>query len=1291
MRKALRFIIPILVVIASLVVLSFVTSADNTDGAGEVWTPTDDTSTTQVDESLIAYAVWENEASYLRGDDPVAQYSDATLTTATIGKTAAYSAGYVRLYSDVNITSGIQTKLAQSIVIDLAGYTLNLKSGQLKLGEDNYNTCDYGTAEIKNGNVVHTGGCFYPYPGMEIRYTNLNVVSKSGLFIEDCGTLLSVFTDCTLTFEAQNSNILVSAKYNKPSSYKFVNTDIIQTVDTENALFVLSESAHNLDLRLTLIFDKDTTITRPTPNLVMLKERYANNTYCSFMYTQYVLFEEGCTFSQSAAPDLTYILLDVDNAGTLIGERKASSGEKVDNVVACVIAVVKVGETTPVDYFDFLDNGDGTVTASEIVYNHVDGEPVIENNVPPTCTESGSYDSVIYCTECGMETSRDTVTVPATGHSFEDKSCTVCGADKQPWEPSDSSVTFALFASEKDYLECMAPLAFFTDAAFTTDNIGSGSSIRAGYIVLYSNVTAGNMNTLAGQKIIFDLNGHTFTVTGEFKLGNNYSTDAPKTPITIRDGYIIIASSRIYPNTGTSLLIENVEMTVRSPYIIDDSGSMTKNGEYGHSIHLKDSVVYIENPDAKLSLAGYGSGKNTVLFENTDFIYRVEPNVPLLEVKYNKWFNGYSFDIRFDKDSSIQGGRGALIHMLATMPITDNVYIEEGFTANAEYFLGGFYHTVGEVGLGADPVCVISVVAPGEVTPIDKKLYAIDADCDGLFSISSAKVTDGSVAWYIDNPDSDYVIGGGKRYVAEDSVPYVTASDLGLASSGATLTLLSDLRIISDTDITLPSDFTLDLGGFTLHSSSSLIPDSSSGTLTLIGGKMSYTGTDAFITGVLSGGGRVIINGVNADLGNSLLISLDGGSVYIDNSVLRSTSALIVGTEGSVIPDIAIIASEIYSSSLLIGSSSLNASVSISDSMIESDYVIALDSSSHLLNVYISGCHINAFISTPEVSSDMLCTTISESYLKEDPRISSSMTVIAAGENVVSYSDSKYPIRVTSLGFSIRAGLVLNSDFTLHFYLPTDSDITGFHAGGEYFDVATLSKVDIFGQGEYYVLSVNSLRPDFAEEKIEYSIEFTKDGVAHRVDSYYSVVEYLETVLESDYSKVIKRLAASTLAYISSAYKYVGTECRSVDALLASEKVAEFIVENELPSETLTDNSALGEAIESVQLDLGATMRYRINLRPSYSGTLIVMDSSYEIIDGKVGELTYFELELRAYDMFDTVLTFTLDSGATGMYDLSAYVISVSGNDSHSSEAKALVMAFYTYCKCADAYVDLYE
>ena len=91
-----------------------------------------------------------------------------------------------------------------------------------------------------------------------------------------------------------------------------------------------------------------------------------------------------------------------------------------------------------------ISTGSLTLTAiDEATHVHTAGEAVVENNVEPTCTEAGSYDTVTYCTVCGKEASRETTTVDALGHTeevlatvaatctesglTEGKKCTVCG------------------------------------------------------------------------------------------------------------------------------------------------------------------------------------------------------------------------------------------------------------------------------------------------------------------------------------------------------------------------------------------------------------------------------------------------------------------------------------------------------------------------------------------------------------------------------------------------------------------------------------------------------------------------------------------------------------------------------------------------------------------------------------------------------------------------------------------------------------------------------------------------
>ena len=79
-----------------------------------------------------------------------------------------------------------------------------------------------------------------------------------------------------------------------------------------------------------------------------------------------------------------------------------------------------------------------TIVAQEVIdaLGHRAADPVIENVVEATEITAGSYERVVYCSVCGEECSRETVTLPASGCTHEwleatctdPKTCSKCGA-----------------------------------------------------------------------------------------------------------------------------------------------------------------------------------------------------------------------------------------------------------------------------------------------------------------------------------------------------------------------------------------------------------------------------------------------------------------------------------------------------------------------------------------------------------------------------------------------------------------------------------------------------------------------------------------------------------------------------------------------------------------------------------------------------------------------------------------------------------------------------------------------
>ena len=49
---------------------------------------------------------------------------------------------------------------------------------------------------------------------------------------------------------------------------------------------------------------------------------------------------------------------------------------------------------------------------------HINSQPTLENIVNATCTESGEYDTVVYCSVCNIEISREHIVVSPNGHTY---------------------------------------------------------------------------------------------------------------------------------------------------------------------------------------------------------------------------------------------------------------------------------------------------------------------------------------------------------------------------------------------------------------------------------------------------------------------------------------------------------------------------------------------------------------------------------------------------------------------------------------------------------------------------------------------------------------------------------------------------------------------------------------------------------------------------------------------------------------------------------------------------------
>ena len=128
---------------------------------------------------------------------------------------------------------------------------------------------------------------------------------------------------------------------------------------------------------------------------------------------------------------------------------------------------------------------------------HTEGEAVKENEVEATCTEDGSYDSVVYCTVCGEELSRETVTVDATGHDYDYENITWTWAD-------DYSSATATVVCNNDSSHVLT-----VDAAVTSETTDA-TCTEDGSTVYTATITDGDGNKYTDtQAVTIEAAGHT--------------------------------------------------------------------------------------------------------------------------------------------------------------------------------------------------------------------------------------------------------------------------------------------------------------------------------------------------------------------------------------------------------------------------------------------------------------------------------------------------------------------------------------------------------------------------------------------------------------------------------------------------------------------------------------------------------------------------------------------------------------------------------------------------------------
>ena len=263
----------------------------------------------------------------------------------------------------------------------------------------------------------------------------------------------------------------------------------------------------------------------------------------------------------------------IKNAGTLTVEKITLNGNNVCKTGSSTIVntgSVMLGEGTVVNVSsstnDGVNNIGGTVTKAASVAvtvkgyhwangttleGHVAGNVVIENEKPATANEAGSREEVTFCSVCGTEMSRKTVTIPA-----------------------------------------LAAVAEVNGVKYATVNEAIEKAAAGQTVKLLKNVkNASAIVVKAGKNVVIDFNGYYYTVT----------TAVNGAAVVVEEG----ATAKLTNSRGSAYVKIEYSAWEQFSCVVLNNGTLTveKLTLNGNNLYNAGSAAIMSNAAATLNVA----------------------------------------------------------------------------------------------------------------------------------------------------------------------------------------------------------------------------------------------------------------------------------------------------------------------------------------------------------------------------------------------------------------------------------------------------------------------------------------------------------------------------------------------------------------------------------------------------------------------------------------------------------------------------------------------------------------
>ena len=472
-------------------------------------------------------------------------------------------------------------------------------------------------------------------------------------------------------------------------------------------------------------------------------------------------------------------------------------------------------------------------------------------------------------------------------------------------------------------------------------------------------------------------------------------------------------------------------------------------------------------------------------------------------------------------------------------------------------------------------------------------------------------------------------------------LPKISAQDVALLPSGATLYIAADASLSSSDNIRIPAGVTLSLGGNMLSlvtddgsSASILLPTGTDGAATVENGIVYANGAPVVIDG---GEGTLAFVDVEIKSVNSTAIRLSNGRVELHGGKLNvdSTSADVSGillgeSSGSVsiaflgtrlnIHNVYNTAHAITVTSPRTGRTSVSVEFgaaedggALSGSVYGDMLHFAANPESATVKINVTDADLCAFgrLVGFEDEAALSVAPVSVTLLGSARIVAQSKGIrlfAAPGEEIVAPVDAPDTLMPLKANMKAYMSYAIWHSFTVNLYIPIESDIDlvtfadGVVFSAEATDALPIERVD----GVLcYRVSCTDVAPSRALAAFRVSYITYVDGVGYSQSASFDLVDYARGIVEGDYVDEAKILAYDVLSYVKSAYEHFRKNLSAVEleklALLESvleddafDRVSpEYITE--LPTSEITAEDE-GDLIESVQYRVGSGVALIVKL-----------------------------------------------------------------------------------------------